>query len=167
MTLKMDKTEFLKQFAFFSVIEGGVIERRIRPMIASIRNASGDFANVPIYVVRARRGPVLEKSSLLFLERYQVTLINQPSSSNWSWYDFYNKAYASAIVCQNEQHSYLCWLDDDMLIISEPDKLVNAVDSFVACASDRNIGTSAVGDRYWEYWKHFCKTVDVDFNIHA
>lgn len=151
------------QITFVCCVESGSLEIQTVRMIESLRRWGGKFASAPIFAVTPCFGPPLAKKTHQFFDKFQVEYLSFQNKSKYSWNKFLNKPSALAAVQKLATTECIGWLDSDLLIVDEPDKLtLNQGESFLACASDKNIGTTGPEDPNEPYWREVCKCVGVE-----
>ncbi|MEA5573936.1 hypothetical protein [Calothrix sp. UHCC 0171] len=152
-----------KQYAFVCCVESGWLESQTLRMIESLRRWGGKFASAPILAVTPRMGPPLASKTLNAFEALQVDYIHLKTRDRYGWAKFLNKPYA---ICAAEDYfssEYIVWVDSDLLFVGEPEQLIlGDGEDFVACASDRNIGTTGVDDINEPYWQNICQVVGLE-----
>ena len=151
------------QITFVCCVESGSLEAQTLRMVESLRRWGGKFANAPLVAVTPRLGPPLARKTLKTFERFNVEYLPFQAKSRYSWFKYVNKPYALVAAEERSTSEFIGWLDSDLLFLGEPDKLMlNDGEDFVACASDKNIGTSGPGDPFDPYWKEICQIVGID-----
>ncbi len=151
------------QITFVCCVESGSLETQTVRMIESLRRWGGKFANAPIFAVTPRFGPPLAKKTHQIFDKFQVEYLWFQEKSKYSWNKFLNKPSAVVAVEKLATSESIGWLDSDLLIVDEPDQLtLNQGESFLACAPDKNIGTTGPQDPYEPYWQEVCKCVGID-----
>jgi hypothetical protein len=89
--------------------------------------------------------------------------MRQPTSSPYSWFRFYNKPLAMAAADGVATTDTIGWLDSDILVVREPELLRLADgESFAACASDKEMGSSGPTDPFDRIWKANCQALGID-----
>jgi hypothetical protein len=145
---------------FVSVVEAGAIEVKAIRLAESLRQWGGRFAGCPILFVKPRSGPALSAATLRRMRELDIDYLQKCQRHQYDWYHFLNKPIAIRTAAEKTQTPYLCWLDDDILVLDEPVQLMPASScDFVACAPDLNLGTQGPGDRFHAYWDAFCTAV--------
>ncbi len=151
------------QTSFVCCIESGALETYTLRMIESLRRWGGKFADAPIYAVTPRFGPPLSQYTKNTFKRLNVNHIRCNPQTNYSWLAFLNKPLALIAAEEHITSESVCWLDSDLLILGEPEQLILAEgEDFVACAPDRNIGTTGVGDPQYAFWKEAYAILDLN-----
>lgn len=142
------------QTSFVCCVESGVLESYTLRMIESLRRWGGKFADAPVYAVTPRFGPPLSRQTRNALNRLNVNYIRCNPQTNYSWLGFLNKPLALVAVEECTNSESVCWLDSDVLILGEPEQLIlNEGEDFVACASDKNIGSAGTEDPQDAFWR--------------
>jgi lipopolysaccharide biosynthesis glycosyltransferase len=132
-------------------------------MIESLRRWGGQFANAPVFAVTPRLGPPLANKTRQAFEKLHVEYLRLHENSRYSWNKFLNKPYALVAVDKHTTSECIAWLDSDLLILGAPDQLIlNEAEDFLACAPDKNIGTTGQKDRFEPYWQEVCNYVGID-----
>jgi hypothetical protein len=153
------------RISFVTVIEAGAIELKAVRLAESLRTWGGSFSKAPFVFVRPRRGPSLSRSTLRRMHELGVTYVQTNASHQYEWYDFLNKPIAIRIAAEKIRTPYLCWLDDDVLVLDEPTRLVPEADEdFLACPADLNMGSTGPGHRFEPYWDTFCNSIGISLN---
>jgi hypothetical protein len=150
---------------FVCCVESGWLEAQTIRMVESLRRWGGQFANTPIIAVKPRLGPPISHKTRQVFDRWQVEYlpIQVKKKKRYPWFRFLNKPYALIEVEERSTSEYICWLDSDLLFLGEPDQLIlKEGEDFVACASDKNIGTVGPEDAFEPYWKEICQVVGID-----
>jgi lipopolysaccharide biosynthesis glycosyltransferase len=155
-----------EQYAFVCCVESGALESQTLRMIESLRRWGGEFANMPVLAVIPRMGIPLASKTIRAFERLQVDYLHVQNRDRYGWAKFLNKPYAILAAENYFQSDYIVWLDSDLLFVGEPKQLfLNNEEDFVACASDRNIGTTGVDDINEPYWQNICQVVGLDIEF--
>jgi len=132
-------------------------------MVESLRRWGGKFANASLVAVTPRFGPPLARKTLETFERFNVEYLHFQAKSRYPWFKYLNKPNALVAVEERSTSEFIGWLDSDLLFVGEPDQFIlNDGEDFVACASDKTIGTTGPGDPFEPYWKEICKIVGLD-----
>ena len=148
---------------FVCCVESGGLEAQTVRMVESLRRWGGKLANAPIIAVTPRFGPPLAHRTLKAFEKLHVKYICSYPKSRYSWFKFLNKPYALVTAEEHITSDSICWLDSDLLILGEPDKLIlNDGEDFLGCASDKEMGTSGPGDAFEPLWRKNCETLGIN-----
>ncbi|WP_026082686.1 hypothetical protein [Mastigocladopsis repens] len=151
------------QITFVCCVESGWLETQTARMIESLRRWGGKLKNAPVFAVTPCFGPPLAKKTHQIFDKFQIQYLSFQNKSKYSWNKFLNKPSALLAVEKLATTECIGWLDSDLLIVNEPDQLtLNKGESFVACASDKNIGTTGPQDPYEPYWQEICSCVGID-----
>lgn len=151
------------QITFVCCVESGPLERQTVLMVESLRRWGGQFANAPVFAVTPRFGPPLANVTHQAFKKLHVEYLCIHQNSKYSWNKFLNKPYALVTVEKHTTSECIAWLDSDLLILNAPDQLIlNEGEDFLACASDKNIGTTGLEDPFEPYWQEVCNCVDID-----
>lgn len=134
-------------------IESGYFEAQTLLAIESLRRFGGKLANVPVLAITPRLGPSLTRNTRRCLDELGVTYIRRDLRHSLSWYGFMNKPLAVMLAAEYASTEQLIWLDSDVLIAAEPELLWLEPDiDFVACSTDKNVGTAGPHDKSEPYW---------------
>ncbi len=151
------------EITFVCCVESGALEAQTVRMVESLRRWGGRFANAPLVAVTPLFGPPLSDKTRKTFERLNVEYLHFQAKSPYPWFKYLNKPNALVAVEERSTSEYIGWLDSDLLFVGEPDQLIlNDGEDFVACASDKNIGTTGPGDPFESYWKEICQVVGID-----
>ncbi len=157
---------------FALCVEAGGFEVMATRAIASLRQFGGRFANCPVIAVTPRFGPALTKKTLRAFADLNADYSNARPVNRYSWYPYVNKVLAALEAQQLSSTDHVCYLDADMLVTGELDLLdLDDGTDVVACAADKNIGTSSETDETTPYWREISRTLGLDFDrlptVHA
>jgi hypothetical protein len=134
-------------------------------MIESLRRWGGKFAQAPMLAVTPRFGAPLTKATQAAFERLNVKPIQLWSHHKYVWFNFINKPTAVLVAEAHSTTEAICWLDSDLLFLGEPNELILQPDEdFLACASDKNVGTSGVDDPFDRFWRAVGESVGIDID---
>ncbi len=148
---------------FVCCVESGSLEVQTVRMIESLRRWGGKFADAPIFAVNPRFGPPLAKKTSQLFERFGVEYIRYQPKRRYSWYPLINKPLALVAAEEHSTSEFISWLDSDILIVGEPEKLIPyETEDFLCCATDKNIGITGVNDPQYPFWREICQIVGVD-----
>lgn len=148
---------------FVCCVESGPLETQTVRMIESLRRWGGQFANAPIVAVTPRFGPPLSESTNQAFETFNVNYLRFQAKNPYSWKNFMNQRYALIAAEEYSTSEFIGWLDSDLLIVGEPEQLLlKEGEDFVACAPDKNMGTSGLEDPFDPYWQKACQAVGID-----
>ncbi|WP_300634085.1 glycosyltransferase [Mastigocoleus sp. MO_188.B34] len=151
------------QTSFVCCVESGALENYTLRMIESLRKWGGKFADAPIYAVTPRFGPPLSQHTKNTFARLNVNHIRCNPRTNYSWLGFLNKPLALVAAEERITSESVCWLDSDILILGEPEELIlKEGEDFVACASDKNIGSVGLEDPQDKFWKEVYTIFDLN-----
>jgi len=153
----------VQDITFVCCVESGFLETQTLLMIESLRRNGGVYKDLPILAITPRFGPPLSKSTRKQLNNLNVSYISFRPDNKFSWKAFLNKHYSMAKaeeVCESE---FLCWLDSDLIFISEPsDLFLGENEDFTACPSDIAGGSCGVDDPMDAYWKEVCSIYGIN-----
>lgn len=151
--------------SFVCCVESGWLENQTIRMIESLRKWGGKFADAPMYAVTPRFGPPLSRKTHEVFERLAVKHVRFQPDNPYDWKGFMNKHYSMAAIEEECDTELLGWLDSDLLILGEPEGLLLADDEdIVACASDKNIGSTGPDDPFDTFWAEVCKVVGLELD---
>ncbi|MBD2089432.1 hypothetical protein H6F67_06150 [Microcoleus sp. FACHB-1515] len=133
-------------------------------MVQSLRQYGGKFAAAPIIAVTPRFGPPLSKDTLQVFDELGVTYLRPQIKTNYPWFKFLNKPLALVAAEEHITSEAVAWLDSDLLIVDEPDKLELAEsEDFLGFPVEcKEMGTSGLGDPYEPLWQEFCRLLDIN-----
>jgi hypothetical protein len=162
---QLGRMKSLPSISFVCCVESGMLEGLTVRMIQSLRRWGGSFANAPVFAVTPRFGPGLARSTLHDFKRLDVRYLNQSVDTPYSWFSFNNKPLSLAMAEAAADTETIAWLDSDVLIVGEPlaFQLEEGVD-FAACPSEKEMGTSGVGDTFEPLWRADCQALDIDID---
>jgi hypothetical protein len=153
----------LPQITFVCCVESGALEVQTVRMIESLRRWGGKFADAPMIAVTPRLGPPLTDATQAAFDRLNVQHIRFQSQSKYIWFNFINKPSALVAAEDHATTEAICWLDSDLLILGEPSELTLQPDEdFLACASDKNIGTAGADDPFDPFWQEIGRAVSIN-----
>lgn len=158
-----ESTAARASMAFVTCVEAGGLEEQAVRLIKSFRIWGGQFADAPFFAVNPRFGMPLARATRRALDDLGVIFRKIRPVDAHSWYAFNNKPHCVIDAEEQTDADVVCWLDADMLVLGEPTELMPAEDEdFVACAPDKNIGTSADDDAAAPYWREACRILGLD-----
>jgi hypothetical protein len=151
-----------------TVIEAGPLERQVCLLVESLRRWGGRLAATPVVAVKPRRGPELSRTTKGVLDGLDVQYWAIDRDDGFEWFPYLNKTTAVKFVAARHQESTI-WLDADILIVGEPSELLLNPNNpggpeFVACAPNKNIGTSRDDDDFAPYFIAACTALGVNFS---
>ncbi len=150
---------------FVCCVESGGLETQTIRMIESLRRWGGRFADAPVFAVTPRLSPPLALSTHAAFERLGVEYLRFRADNPYAWKGFLNKHHAMAAVERICTSDCIGWLDSDLLILDEPEQLLLQPDEeFVACAPDKNLGTTGSDDPFDSYWRAVCNAIGLDID---
>jgi len=149
---------------FVCCVESGSLESQTIRMVESLRRYGGKFSTAPVIAVTPRFGPPLSKSTLQVFDNLKVTYLRPQIKTNYSWFKFLNKPLALVAAEEHITSAAVCWLDSDLLIVDEPEKLdlLPSEDFLWFPVETKEMGTIGPGDAYEPLWKKFGRTVGID-----
>lgn len=148
---------------FVCCVESGPLESQTVRMVESLRRWGGKFADAPIIAVTPRFGPPLTDKTRKLFQQFQVNYVRYLARNKYSWFKFLNKPLALMIAQESITTESICWLDSDLLILDEPDKLsLDEQEDFLGCASDKEQGTAGSNDPFDPLWQQNCKALGLD-----
>jgi len=135
-------------------IEAGFLETQTLRLCESLRRWGGCIHHAEILAIQTRWGPSLQPSTLHQLQNLDVRVVYDDSIKDFSWFPYMNKPKALLIAESMASSHNIIWLDSDILIAKSPDLLLLSSDEdFVACAPDKNIGSTGKDDPCDVYWQ--------------
>jgi hypothetical protein len=150
---------------FVCCVESGGLEAQCVRMIESLRRWGGVYSECPIFAVNPRFGAPLSKKTRSTFDKLEVKYISFNADNPYSWKGFLNKHYALAKVESIARSSSICWLDSDLLFLSEPTQLAleKGVD-FKACTPDAKGASTGINDPMDLYWQGVCNSLGIDID---
>ncbi|MDR3466935.1 MAG: hypothetical protein P4M07_13410 [Xanthobacteraceae bacterium] len=107
----------------------------------------------------------MTKPTIDDLQRLRVDHVVDERPSRYSWFKFYNKPLSLALGEKIATTELICWLDSDILIVSEPSLFsLSECEDFAACASDKEMGTSGPSDPFEAVWRANCGALGLDID---
>lgn len=154
----------ISDITFVCCVESGSLESQTIRMLESLRRYGGMFANAPAIAVTPRFGPPLSKATLQAFEKLKVTHLRPQIKNKYAWFKFLNKPLALVAADKYITSKAACWLDSDLLIVDEPEKLslLPSEDFLGFPVEVKEMGTAGPGDPYEPLWKEFCRIVGID-----
>lgn len=147
---------------FVCCVESGALEIQTIRMVESFRRWGGRFADAPICAVTPRLGSPLRQETHQAFAKLNVEYLCFRADNPYAWKGFLNRHYSMAAVEKQSKSEFIGWLDSDLIIVDEPDKLIlEAGEDFVACPSDRNMGVAEPTDDFYQYWEKVCRIVGI------
>lgn len=145
-------------------VEAGGLEQQAILLVQSIRNWGGRFATAPIFAVQPRIGPALDARTLAFFRQARVEFVKRSTPRYATWKSLMNKSKALAHVEKIAATEIITWIDTDILVVAEPDKLaLSPGEDFAALPSpDSYHSTTGPGDHNEAYWQAVCDLVGID-----
>ncbi len=141
-------------------VESGGLEAMTVRAVASLRKWGGRFAGCRVLAITPRLGPGLNRATLGEFERLNVERIRIHPPNRYAWFSFTNKQWALLEAQKLAGTDQICWLDSDLLVLSEPNELELSDDiQWAACASDKSIGVAGESDPNVAYWREICQLV--------
>ena len=151
------------QVTIVCIVESGWLEAQAVRMIESLRRWGGQLANAQILAVTPRLGPPLARKTYQAFDKFQVQYIRSHQQSKYSWFPYLNKPLCLTIAEQHSTSEQMIYLDADLLIVGEPEKLIlNNGEDFLACTPDQIGGTTGPEDPLEPFWKDACSLVGLD-----
>jgi hypothetical protein len=141
--------------AFILCGEKGVYGEMARLLVASIRKYGGRYKDAPIRCYAPRRGMGLEKSTLKFFEKLNVSYFDLILNKDFHDYPLANKIVACSHAEKNTRCRTLVFLDSDIFVLSEPSEfdLDDDVDIALRPVDSKNIGCEGEKDENYPYWE--------------
>ena len=148
---------------FVCCVESGPLEVGTVRMAESLRRWGGAFASAPLFAVTPRSGPGLSRATRDAFERLHVRHLRRAPKSDYAWFNFYNKPMAMTIAEEQAETEAVAWLDSDIVIVGEPSELrLRDGEDFLACCSDKEMGSSGPDDPYDPLWRANCRVLGLD-----
>jgi hypothetical protein len=149
---------------FVCCVESGSLESQTIRMVESLRRFGGEYATAPIIAVTPRFGPPLSKDTLENFKKFEVTHLRPQIKTNYSWFKFLNKPLALVAAEDHISTEAVSWLDSDLLIVGEPEKLalLPSEDFLGFPVESKEMGTTGSGDPYEPLWQEFCRILGID-----
>ncbi|MBW4618442.1 MAG: hypothetical protein KME17_03520 [Cyanosarcina radialis HA8281-LM2] len=147
---------------FVCCIESGPLETQTIRMVESLRRWGGRLANAPVLAITPRWGLPITAQTKQTFSKFDVKYLHFQAKSGYSWNKFMNKLHAlvAAEECSNSE--YICWLDSDLLILGEPDRLLPESEDFLACPVSKSIATTGATDPQNPFWQEVARTVGIE-----
>ncbi len=154
----------ISDITFVCCVESGSLESQTIRMVESLRRYGGKFATAPVIAVTPRFGPPLSKATLQVFKNLEVTHLRPQIKTNYPWFKFLNKPLALVAAEEYITSESVSWLDSDLLILDEPEKLelLPSEDFLGFPVESKEMGTIGAGDPYEPLWKEFCRVVAID-----
>lgn len=145
--------------------EHGPLEKMSMLLIKSIRRIGGPFALTPIYSYQPRKFKSLNRETISFFEKYNVTNVTEPLNTEYENYPLANKPLACSHREEKSNADYLLFLDSDSMFLSFPSLLEEPLidnDIAIAPVDFSNIAT----DRYFQkgdhrFWSNMYKELGI------
>lgn len=149
---------------FVCCVESGSLECQTIRMVESLRRYGGKFSTAPVIAVTPRFGSPLSKDTLQVFEKFEVTHLRPQIKTNYPWFKFLNKPLALVAAEEYITTESVSWLDSDLLILHEPEKLeLLPSEEFLGFpVESKEMGTMGPGDPYEPLWKEFCHIIGID-----
>jgi hypothetical protein len=139
-------------------VEPGPLEVGAVRLVESLRKWGGRLANVPLIAVMPPGIAALARDTRGHLDALNVRVIVRPRHAGYQWFSFINKPLAMVVAEEAAETEQICFLDSDILVIREPERLVlDASEDFAACAPEVEQGTRGPGDSFEPLWAELCK----------
>ena len=149
---------------FAMCVEAGGFEAMAVRAAQSLRKFGGRFANCKMYGVTPRMGPALNRQTLREFNALGVEHINIRPKNPYAWYPLMNKPLTLLEVQRRTDAEQICFLDSDMIVMSEPNLLQLDTDTgFIACAPDSGIGSAGDDDINTPFWREACKALGISY----
>jgi hypothetical protein len=154
----------MSNITFVCCVESGSLESQTIRMLQSLRRYGGKFSTAPVIAVTPRFGSPISKKTLQVFDNLQVTHLHSQIKTNYSWFKFLNKPLALVAAEKYITTEAVSWLDSDLLIVDEPEKLnLLPSDDFLGFPVEcKEMGTTGLGDPYEPLWKEFCRIIGID-----
>lgn len=151
--------------AFLICTEPGRLEQESLLLAESIRKFGGGLRESPIYSFHPRQGePISSKTRNAFESLgvfHQQIILN----ADYPKFGYANKIFVCAYAEQNiEEAKFLCFLDSDQCIFSEPKELLlpDGYNVGICPVIGKNIGSTGENDLLYEdYWKKLYEVFNI------
>ena len=149
---------------FVACVESGPLEAQTVRFAESLRHFGGDAADSEILAVSPRFGPPLAASTRRRFRDLGVRHVRLRSHPRYAWYHYLNTPIALAAAEELTEASIICWVDSDVLIMSEPSRLrLDDNVDFVAGTIDNGIvGSTGPGSEHEADWLRLLALLDID-----
>ena len=150
--------------SFVCCVESGWLEYQAVRMVESLRKFGGRFANVPLFAVTPRYGPVLSRHTRRLFDRYEVQYLRPLRPQPYTWFNYYNKPLALVYAEEHIRTTAVGFLDSDVVVVREPEKLIlgEDLDLLAFPVEIKEMGTTGPGDPYEEFWRECCRILGID-----
>jgi len=146
-------------------IEAGKLEKQACRLVESLRRWGGSLGQAPILAIKPRLGPPIEKSTSATFEKHNVRFISRIRTDRYEWHQYLNKPYALTWAEENATTDCMTLMDCDLLATANADEwLLDENDEFIACAPDKNIGSTGPSDEMEPYWRQVTAVLDIDID---
>lgn len=156
----------IPNLAFITCIESGLLETKSLLLYESIRRYGGRFSQCPIYGFSPRVGHGIAPETKKRLQELGVEYIDLVLNTEFAYFPYGNKNFATAYVENQQKHEFLVFLDSDTIFFREPTalELADNYDVAVRPVSWKSTCTSgSPDDPYDHYWHLLCKYCGVDY----
>lgn len=146
-------------------IEAGGLERQVLLLVESLRLFGGKWAQSPVYAVKPRRGPALQRETVKRLKELGAFVIDEPVNDVVPWWDMANKPASLRYVEEHTDTPYVTWMDGDMMVLQEPDDFAPAPGkTFKGRAGEaHDVASNGTGEGA-AYWRKLCEVFGLDFD---
>jgi hypothetical protein len=145
-------------------IEAGHLETQVLLLAESFRKFGGRWADVPMFAVKARRGPALATATVKRLEQLHVQLVDKLLNDEAPWWNMANKPAAMRYAEQHASTRCVTWMDGDMVVLREPEEFAPAPGTdFIARAAEGSDVASSGDDDKADYWHRICAVFGLRF----
>lgn len=153
-----------RTITFVCCVESGPLEAQTVRMVESVRRFGGRFASAPILAVTPRPGPGISPATRAVFRRHEVEHVRLPGSSQYSWFNYFNKPLALVAAEARAQSDFIGFLDSDLLVVREPERLEprTGEDLTAFPVEIKEMGTTGPGDPYEAFWKASCQVVGIE-----
>lgn len=150
---------------FVCCVESGGLELQTIRFAESLRRWGGSFKDARMIAVTPRVGPLPARATLARFGQLGVDYHYKPlAAKRYAWFKFGNKPLALTIAEELATTDTICWADSDLLILDQPDGLLLKDEDFVACCSDKEMGSSGPGDTFEPLWQANCAALGIDID---
>ena len=157
MTIEMED-----RVTFVICTERGILERKSRVLVESLRTFGGRFASSRVLSYSPREGRIPRDETLEFLSGRDVEVILDPLNRDLVDYGFANKVVACAHAEEALDHDRLVFLDSDTLVLREPGEVWTREPGVIRVRPvERKLAGSSGSDEHADYWKRILEWAGV------
>lgn len=146
-------------------IESGGLELQVLLLVESLRKYGGKWADTPVYAIKPRRGPALNRKTLARLAELGVIFVDKRLNDRVPWWNHANKPAAMRHVEQVATTPFVTWMDSDMMFLRQPEDFCPVPGKdFKARAGEAVDVASNGSDEKAEYWHKLCTIFGLSFD---